>query len=295
MLHQTMRSGWGRLAFGIVGAFIYSLGVNLFIVPMGLYSGGVMGISQLIRTVVLMGLGQHGSGFDFAGILYYVLNIPLLLISYRSLGKIFLRNTIACASACSLFLSLVPIPAQPLLDNMLTSCLVGGVISGLGSGLALTCGCCLGGTDILALHLSKRGSKITVGQMSLAINVVLFALCGLLFSVEVMIYSILNSVFMSLTVDRAHKQSVTVQMLIFAKEDTPQLDQFIMNHLHRGVTRWEGQGVFTGDPVHILCVCLNKFEIEDLQAELHKVDPNAFFIVQEGVHVSGNFNRRLTQ
>lgn len=295
MLHQTMRKGWGRLAIGVVGALIYAMGVNLFIVPMGLYSGGLMGFSQLIRTAVLAMLGQEGSGFDFAGILYYVLNIPLLLISYRSLGKIFLRNTIVCASACSLFLSLIPIPSQALLDNMLTSCLVGGVISGIGSGIALTCGCCLGGTDILALHLSKRGSKITVGQMSLCINAVLFSLCGLLFSVEIMIYSILNSVFTSLTVDRAHQQSVTAQMLIFIKEDSPQLDQFIMNHLRRGVTRWEGKGAFTGDNVHILCVCLNKYEIEDLQVELRKVDPHAFFIVQEGVHVSGNFERRLTQ
>lgn len=295
MLHQTMRSGWGRLAFGIAGAFIYALGVDLFIVPMGLYSGGLVGISQLIRSLVLMALDRQSLGFDFAGILYYALNIPLLLISYRSLGNVFLRNTIICATACSLFLSLIPIPAVPLVDNTLTSCLVGGVISGLGSGLALTCGCCLGGTDILALHLSKRGSRITVGQMNLAINVVLFSLCGLLFSVETMIYSILNSVFLNLAVDRAHQQSVTVQMLIFIKADSPQLDQFIMNHLHRGITRWEGKGAFTGEATHILCVCLSKYEIDDLRAELRKVDPHAFFIIQEGVHVSSNFERRLTQ
>lgn len=295
MLHQTMRSGWGRLALGILGALVYSLGVNLFIVPMGLYSGGLIGISQLIRTLLLRLLHLQATSFDFAGIIYYALNIPLLLISYRSLGKIFLRNTIICATASSLFLSAIPIPTVPLVENMLTGCLVGGVISGIGSGLALTCGCCLGGSDILALHLSKLGSKITVGRLNLLVNLVLFSLCGLLFSVETMIYSILNSVFLNLTVDRAHQQSVTVQMLIFIKEDSPELDQFIMNHLHRGITRWEGKGAFTGESTHILCVCLSKYEIDDLRVELHKVDPHAFFIINEGVHVSSNFERRLTQ
>ena len=127
----------------------------------------------------------------------------------------------------------------------------------------------------------------------LACNATLFLLCGLLFDVSTMIYSILNTIFQAIAIDRAHQQSVNVQMLIFTKAESPELDHFILDNLHRGITRWEGKGVYTGEDTHILCVCLNKYQIEDLQQALLKADPKAFFIIQEGVHVSNNFERRL--
>ena len=108
-----------------------------------------------------------------------------------------------------------------------------------------------------------------------------------------MIYSILNTIFQAVAIDRAHQQSVNVQMLIFTKAESPELNHFILDNLHRGITRWEGKGVYTGEDTHILCVCLNKYQVEDLQQELLKVDPKAFFIIQEGIHVSNNFERRL--
>ena len=140
----------------------------------------------------------------------------------------------------------------------------------------------------------KRPPPSTVRRHNLIFNAVLFLLCGLLFDVSTMIYSILNTIFQAVAIDRAHQQSVNVQMLIFTKEESPELDRFILDNLHRGITRWEGEGVYTGERTHILCVCLNKYQIEDLQQELLKADPKAFFIIQEGVHVSGNFERRLT-
>ena len=66
-------------------------------------------------------------------------------------------------------------------------------------------------------------------------------------------------------------------------------------NLHRGVTWWDGQGAYTGEKVKIICVCLSKYEINDLREELHRQDPHAFYIVQEGVHLSGNFVRRLSE
>ena len=109
-----------------------------------------------------------------------------------------------------------------------------------------------------------------------------------------MIYSILNTIFQAVAIDRAHQQSVNVQVLIFTKVEDPAFHRFIMEDLHRGVTRWEGKGAFTGENTHILCVCLSKYEIDDLRQALHRADPHAFFIIQEGVQVSNNFERRLS-
>ena len=253
-----------------------------------------MGLCQLLRSLILMVLGIDSLPFELAGVLLYAFNVPLLILAYRSMGKVFFRNTLICSTAYAVFASIVPVPPAPIVEDMLTGCLLGGVISGVGSGLALTSGCCGGGLDLLGLYLAKKGAKVTIGRFNLAFNAVLFITCGVLFDLTTLIYSVLNTIFNAMAIDRAHRQSVTVQVLIFTKEDRPELGRFIMDNLHRGITRWEGKGVYTGEATHILCVCMNKYEIDDLREALTQIDPKAFFIVQEGVHVSRNFERRLS-
>lgn len=294
MVQNVMKTSWGRLLLAVVGAFIYSLGVNLFLVPLGIFTGGLMGACQLLRSLILLILGNQTMTFDFAGLIFYAINIPIFILAWRTMGRLFFRNTLICASAYTLFVSIVPIPAAPLVEDVLTGCLLGGVISGVGTGLALTSGCCGGGLDVLGLYMSKKGYKMTMGQFNLGFNAVLFALSGVLFDVPTMIYSVLNTIFHAMAIDRAHRQSVTVQVLIFTKKESPELTAFIMENLHRGLTRWEGKGVYTGEATHIFCVCMNKYEIDDLRAALYRIDPKAFFIVQEGVRVSRNFEQRLS-
>ena len=294
MLHTTMKNKFLRTLTAMAGAALYAVGVKVFLTPLNLYTGGVMGVCQLIRTLVYQAMGV-ANGYDFSGLLYYLLNIPIFLLAFRALGKNFLCNSVACITTYTLTLSLVPSPAQPLVGDMLTGCLLGGVVIGLGCGTFLTCGASCGGTDVLGLYFSKRGVKLTIGRLNMVFNGVLYTLCGVLFGVETMIYSILYLVFCSMVLDRVHQQSVNVQMLIFTKNHAVDLSEYIMKNLHRGVTWWDGQGAYTGEKVKIICVCLSKYEINDLREELHRQDPHAFYIVQEGVHLSGNFVRRLSE
>ena len=102
-------------------------------------------------------------------------------------------------------------------------------------------------------------------------------------------YNILNNLFL----DRLHQQNVNVQMLIFTKENNPELPRFIMDKLDRGVTYWTAHGAYTGDEVQVLCVCLSKYEVGTLQQVMHEMDPHAFFVVQEGIRTGGNYRRHL--
>ena len=294
MLHTTMKNKFLRILTAMVGAALYAVGVKVFLTPLNLYTGGIMGVCQLARTLVYQAMGIT-DGYDFSGLLYYLLNVPIFLLAFRSLGKTFLCSSVICITTYTLTLSLVPSPAQPLVGDMLTGCLLGGVVIGLGCGTFLTCGASCGGTDVLGLYFSKRGVKLTIGRLNMVFNGVLYTLCGVLFGVETMIYSILYLVFCSMVLDRVHQQSVNVQMLIFTKNHAVDLSEYIMKNLHRGVTWWDGQGAYTGETVKIICVCLSKYEINDLREELHRQDPHAFYIVQEGVHLSGNFVRRLSE
>lgn len=293
MLHKAMQNEGSRVAIAVLATFLYAVGVNLFIVPVGLYSGGVVGLSQVLRTV----LAQRAAlpaGVDIAGILYFLLNVPMLFLGWRELGRGFLVRTLICVGASSLFLSIIPAPAPPILDERLAACVVGGILCGFALGLALTCGCSTGGLDIIGLCLSKRGSHFTVGRFSMSFNVLLYAACALLFDIQTAIYSVIYTVFCSLFIDRGHQQNISVQVLIFTRDEDPALPQSIMSRLGRGVTYWQGKGAYTESDMRVLCVCVSKFEVADLQETVRELDPNAFFIVQEGVRIGGNFMRKIS-
>ncbi len=292
MFSKALHNRWARLAIGILGAGLVALSINLFVVPHHLYTGGLLGFCQLIRSILTQKLGLD-LGFDISGVLYLLLNVPLMLLAWMNLGRGFVVRTVTCTVCCSLFLTIIPVPAQPVVADTLTSCLLGGMVSGFAGGMVLTCGCSSGGFDILGLYLSKKGKGFTVGKFSISCNAVLYALCLVLFDATTAIYSTIYTVFNSLFLDRTHQQSITVQVLIFTKEKHPELPKFIMERLERGVTYWQGYGGYTGQPLEVLCVCLSKYEIQTLRQEVHKIDPNAFFIVQEGVRVGGNFERHL--
>ena len=293
MLYNTLHNRWLRIVAAVVGELIAAAALNLFIVPLNLYTGGIMGVCQLIRTLLQTHLGVTFGAYDIAGILYFLANVPILLFACKALGLGLVAKTIICTVSYSLFYSIIPIPSAPIVDDYLTACLLGGILTGIGSGIVLTCGCSSGGLDVIGLCLSKRGSGFTVGKFSLTFNVFLYTACLILFSPEVAIYSVIYNFFTSMVLDRMHQQNVNVMAMIFTHADEHILGQFIIDNLGRGVTYWNGTGAYTGQGVHVLCVSLSKYEIEELLHAVRTIDPQAFLTVQEGVRIYGNFRKKL--
>lgn len=281
-----------RLVGGLLGSLLMSVAINVFIVPQGLYAGGAYGLCQVIRTLLQTKLGVEAS-FDLAGVLYFFANIPLFLLAFRTLGRTFCLKAGICTVSNSVFLALIPSPAVPIIPDPLTNCMIGGILVGFAAGLVLTCGCSTGGLDILGLYLSKKNNKFTVGRFCISFNVCLYLLCFILFDATTAIYSAIYNVLSNLFLDRLHRQNVSVQLLIFTKSKDPALPKYIMEQLDRGVTYWQAKGAYTGDDVQVLCVCLSKYEIDTLKQVIRDIDPNAFFVMQEGVRVEGNFKRHL--
>ncbi len=292
MLHKAIENRWMRLALSLSGTFILCFAINFFVVPLGLYTSGITGVCQLIRTLLgrVVALPE---GIDIAGILYFVFCAPILALAWRSLGHEFAVRTLICTVASSLFLSLLRSPTTPILQERLASCLVGGIIYGFGLGMVLTCGSSTGGLDVLGLWLSRRGSHFTVGRFSVWFNAVLFGTCAILFDVPTALYSVINSVCCALFIDRFHLHTISVQVLIFTHDEDPELPHIIMRRLDRGVTYWEGKGAYTEKDLRILCVCISKFEEDLLREVVCEQDPHAFFVVQEGVRIDGNFLRKV--
>ena len=293
MLNTAMHHPRLRMLACILGELIAAFSLNYFIVPLGLYSGGSMGVCQLIRTLLQTWGGLSFGDYDIAGILYFLSNIPILLYARGILGRKFVLKTVVCTMAFSLFYSVIPAPSTMVVNDTLTACLLGGILTGVGSGLVLTCGGSGGGLDVIGLCLSKKGSRFTVGRFSMTFNAFLYALCLILFTPETAIYSVIYNFASAMVVDKAHQQNISVQALIFTRAGERELGRVIMDELGRGVTWWEGVGAYTGENVHVLCVCLSKYEIEELFHTVHEMDPHAFITLQEGVRIYGNFQKKL--
>ena len=275
----------------VVAAFLYAVGMNLFIVPTHLYSGGVMGISQVIRTVLTENLHLNFNGFDIAGVIYYIINIPIFVLAFARLGRKFFVKTLVMVTSMTIFLSLIPVTV--IVNDTMASCMVGGIISGCGIGFALRMGSSSGGMDVVGLMLARWKKDFSVGKVSLLMNLLLYGVCLFLFDEETVVYSVIYAAVYSVAMDKVHTQNITVEAKIITKADTAALEKAILDEIYRGVTKWSTLGAFTYEQSHLLYVTLSKYEVGRLKTVVRKFDPNAFIVITEGVSVDGNFLRKL--
>ena len=275
-----------------LGNFLFAFGLNIFIVPLGLYSGGIIGFAQIIRTLLAEYAGiQLPQGVDIAGILNLLMNIPLFLLAYRSISRSFFYKTLFSVFLQTLFFTVLTIPASPIITDTMASCLIGGILCGVGIGLTLRSGGCGGGIDILGVYFSRKKADFSVGKLGIIINAAVFGLCALLFELPVAIYSVLYAVIMAQAMDKVHYQNINMTVMIFTKHDG--IQKAINETMRRGVTYWKGVGAYTDEETFILVTAISKYEVNTLKKLIHSIDPKAFVIFQEGMSISGNFEKRL--
>ena len=275
-----------------VGVGIYSVGTNMFLRPLHLYSGGFMGFAQLISTLLRDRLGLQI--MDISGIIYYLMNIPFLIYAFVSVRKRFAVKTVITVSLITVFLTLVPIPEKPILDEVIANCLIAGILAGFGVGISLRMGACDGGMDLVGMILIQKKGHYSVGRLNIMANTILYGICLLLFDVPTVIYSLIYSVINSLTCDHVHTQNINVQALIITKlEDVSPLEIEIMGQMSRGLTRWEAKGSYTGENAVILMAVISKYETAQLKSIVHSIDPHAFVMIDEGVSVDGHFLKKI--
>ena len=242
------------LFYAVCGGVLFAAGVNLFITPLDLYNGGFMGIAQLIRTLLTSVFHLSFGQTDIAGIVYFLINLPLLYLAWQKMGKGFFARTVFTVIVQTAALTLIPIPERSIIDDRLTSCIIGGLIAGFGSGLV-------------------------------------YGVCLLMFDLEIVIYSLIYGVIYAMACDRIHIQNINMSVMIFTKKLG--ISKAIMEETGRGVTNWDGAGAYTNETSYILFVMISKYEVNQIRRIVQNIDPNAFMIFTEGCSVEGNFEKRL--
>ena len=291
MEKQTQKTMVMQIAGTLAGSVLFAAGVNLIIMPMNLYNGGFMGVAQLIRTFLASVFHIHVSNFDLAGIIYYIINVPLFYWAWKYVGKGFFIRTVFAATFQTIFLTIIPVPTTPVITDLLTACIVGGLVAGSGTGLILRSGSSGGGQDIIGVICTKKYPGFSVGKIGMMMNVLVYGICFLMFDIEIVIYSLIYTVVLSLTIDKIHVQNINMSVVIFTKKEG--VAEAIMNETGRGVTNWDGKGAYTKETSHILYVVINKYEVNQIKRIVQKIDQSAFMIFNEGSSVIGNFEKRL--
>lgn len=275
----------------LLGAGIYAAGLNLFVLPLHLYSGGAVGLAQLMELAVRTLLPLSSGQINLYGILYFLINLPPLILAWQHLGRMFLLKTIEGIAAISFFMAVIPVSSTPVLGETIACVLIGGCIAGCGIGILLTAGGSGGGLDIIGVLAARTFPQFSVGKLTICFNAILFVVYLLLFDPATALYSLLFMIFYSMLLDRTHYQNINVRLMIFTKKDG--LDWNIMKKTARGVTEWTGLGAYTGESTHILITIISKYEINAFLEIIHSIDPSAFVIQDDGVTVFGNFEKRL--
>lgn len=177
------------------------------------------------------------------------------------------------------------------MPDMLSNCIFGALMCGIGVGLALQSSGCCGGMDIAGVCLSKTKPGFSVGKLSIIINSILFTICAFIFDLQTSLYSIIFVAILYFISDRIHYQNINMTVLIFTKKEN--MKNVIMERTGRGVTYWMGKGAYTDTDQYILFCAVNKYEIRNFKKIINEIDPKAFVTISEDQEIDGGFEKRL--
>ncbi|MGD8584438.1 MAG: YitT family protein [Chloroflexota bacterium] len=259
----------------IIGALIAAFSYSLFLVPFSITSGGVGSISIIVNSFTGWNLGT----------LYLVMNIPLLILGYFQLGGWrFLSQTVLAvlvfSTAVNIFTTSLPqwFNPYPINDDILLNAIYGGILGGIGGGLLYRSGGTLGGTSIISRILRGR-SGIPMSQLFLYVDGLIILVGGLVFGWEIVLYGFLTLFLNGLATDYTLEGPSVVRTVTIITDQPEAVSQALIDGLHRGVSRWEITGMYTGRSHSMLMCTVYRSQVNALRRAVVAVDADAFVTI----------------
>ncbi len=272
---------------GIVNAF----GITVFLMPVKLYDSGISGTSIL--------LDQLTPEYLTLSIFLVILNIPLFLFGLKKQGWVFTVYAIYSVCIYSLFAWLItyifPIDvsiASPLAGTDLLLCaLFGGVISGIGSGIAIRYGGAMDGIEVMAVIFAKR-LGITVGTFVMTYNVLLYIVCGFVLNSWILpLYSIVTYAAALKTIDFIVDGLDRAKCAIIITERPNEVCNKLCEVFGSGVTRLEAKGGYSNQEKSMIYFVVNRYQVVRMKELVHEIDHNAYITISEVADVFSNNNK----
>lgn len=267
----------------ILGISSAAFGLESFLLPNNFIDGGVIGMALLTATQ-----------FDIPlGLLILILSLPFVILGYNVISKQFAVKTALSISGLALVLSYIHFPE--VTDENLLVAVFGGFFLGAGTGLSMRGGSVIDGTEVLALHLGKKFG-LSIGDVIIVINIVIFSAAAYLLSIEAALYSIITYFAASKTIDfiiEGIEEYIAVNIISVHSEE---IRQMIIEKMRRGVTIYKGErGVQheeLSDKIDIVYTVITRLELNELNTEIMKIDTNAFVVMSSVKDTKGGMVKR---
>lgn len=255
------------IAIGICSA---AFGLESFLLPSDFIDGGATGISLLIAELTTVPLY----------LLIVLVNIPFVILGYTLIGKQFaIKTAIAIAG---LAICLVAVDFPEITHDRLLVAIFGGFFLGLGIGLSVRGGAVLDGTEVLAIFLSRKLGT-TMGDIIIGINVLIFSTAAYFLSIEIALYSLITYLAASKTLDFVIQGIEEYTGVTIISSHSEEIRLMIINSMGRGVTVYSGKRGFgkrgEGTDIDIVYTVITRLELNKLNSEIERIDPNAFVVM----------------
>ena len=266
-----------------IGIFSASFGFKGFLLTNHFIDGGATGISLLISNITKIPLY----------ILIICVNIPFIILAYKTMGKNFAIKTALAISGLALCVATVQFP-NVTNDNLLVA-IFGGFFLGAGIGLAVRGGAVIDGTEVLAIFLSRKFGT-TIGDIIILINVIIFSTAAYFLSIEIAMYSMITYMAASKTLDfiiEGIEEYIGVTIISSHHEE---IRHMIINIMGRGVTVYTGKKGYgkageTKD-MDIIYTVITRLEINKLNTEIKKIEPTAFVVMNSVKDTKGGMIKK---
>ena len=262
----------------MAGCAITGFAVATLLTPNKIVLGGATGISTILYHAF-----KIPQGISFAAV-----NVILLLACIRTLGKQFVVRTVMGAGFISLFVQLFSyIP--PLTDNIILATLFGGMLYGLGVGIALSVQSSTGGMDILGRMIQHRFPHLQVGKILQVINGLIIAGSYFAFrNTELILFSVLALFVSSFTIDWFISKLNVSRIAFVITDKGEEISKHLISTSPRGVTMLNAVGAYSFDDKEMLFCALKKSEIPEFQKKILTLDDKAFIVYAESPEIKGN-------
>lgn len=277
-----------QLLIATISSLIFGFTMKFFLIPGNIFSAGVPGLAQIINHFVKGGPLEN---ILTTGNLYFIINIPLLILSYYKLGKDFTILTIVVVFISSQTTNFFPV--THVSENPLVNAIMGGVLSGLGAGITIKYGMSGGGFDILSIFLARQFG-VNVGPVTFLANLIIVLGSGLIYNWETAIFTIIAIFVTSRMIDTIHTGEQRLTAFVVTN-DAAAVTASIRSRLIRGTTILDARGGYTGDKRDVLMVVINRYELHDLQLAIAESDEKAFVNIIQSSKVMGQFLSREQQ
>ena len=268
-----------------LGALVLALGQLVFIKPLHIPLGGVSGVALVVNYLWKLPIG----------LVSIVLNLPLFVLGWRTMGREFFYKTVYATVVNSIFLDILDpiLPAFPV--EMLLAALYGGIVMGAGYGLLFRAGGTSGGIDIVSKWLNGK-KDIPVGTTNFIINIfVIIGSAAIYGNPDSALYALVTSYVSSVVIDKmVYGMDAQKSALIITRKPV-EVSRGIMEQLHRGVTAMEGVGMYTGDKRTVLLCAVRRHETGTLKRIILQEDAHAFMLISNTNEVFGTNFKLLGQ